>query len=255
MERNTCAQLLRFACRDSPRSLLDLGCGTGNLLRAAAEAFPRSSLFGIDLCVPFVDRARATTGPPFPNYAIGRTEELPFADNVFHHCLSLLLLQEIQDRAAALREMHRVTQEKGIVAACQWDFENGMPMIAALREALVAVAPAMHDCARSGSARAFTGLQELETAWRSAGLEDVETARIPVTLSYVNFADLWSPVLAGSTPTTALVAALPGKTREAVGRKLYKIIPAAHHGCAFSLTAHAFAIRGRASQQIQARES
>jgi hypothetical protein len=138
--------------------------------------------------------------------------------------------------------MHRVTRRNGIVAACQWDFDQGMPMTAALRDALAAVAP---DVAVAGSAAGYGSLAELEDSWRAAGFEGIETGRLTVTLSYAGFSDLWSPILSGSTPSTALIAALPSDTREAVGRKLMQILPGAVGGGPFSLTAHAFAIRGR----------
>jgi ubiquinone/menaquinone biosynthesis C-methylase UbiE len=235
---------LHFACLGDPRSILDIGCGTGSLLRAVAKAFPRSLRVGLDPYFPFVARARTTQNPVESSYVIGATESLPFGDNVFDHCLSLLVLQEIHDRAAALREMHRVTRRNGMVAACQWDFDQGMPMTGALREALAAVAPHLEQ---SGSTLAFRSLAELEDCWRAAGLEDIETARLSVTLAYESFSDLWSPILSGSTPTTAVIAALPADAQEAVARKLMEIFPGALGGSRFSSIAHAFAIRGRAS--------
>jgi ubiquinone/menaquinone biosynthesis C-methylase UbiE len=233
---------VHFACLGDPRSVLDIGCGTGSLLRAVANAFPRSLLVGLDPYFPFVARARAASNSVGSRYVIGATESLPFGDDAFDHCLSLLVLQEIRDRAAALQEMHRVTRPNGMVAACQWDFDQGMPMTVALREALAAVAPHVEE---SGSAVGFRSLAELEDSWRVAGFEDIETTRLSVTLSYESFSDLWSPILSGSTPTTALIAALPADTREAVGRKLMERFSGALGGSTFSLTAHAFAIRGR----------
>jgi ubiquinone/menaquinone biosynthesis C-methylase UbiE len=235
---------VHFACLRGPRSVLDIGCGTGSLLRAVAKAFPGSLRVGLDPYFPFVAYARTAQNRVESSYVIGATESLPFGDNVFDHCLSLLVLQEIRDRAAALREMHRVTRRDGMVAACQWDFDQGMPMIVALRKALAAVAPHVEE---SGSTFGFRSLAELEDSWRAAGFEDIETTRLSVTLSYENFSDLWSPILSGSTPTTALIAALPADARDAVGRNLMKILPGALGGGSFSLSAHAFAIRGRAS--------
>jgi ubiquinone/menaquinone biosynthesis C-methylase UbiE len=238
---------LRFACRNPPKSVLDIGCGTGSLLLALVKAFSHSRLTGIDPCLPFIEHARATLGPSASDYVIGTAENVPFRDGVFDCCLSLLVLHEIRDRGAALQEMHRVTKPGGIVAASQWDFKDGMPMISVLHQALAAVAPDLGERTNSASARAFTSLNELEAAWGLAGLQEVETARLAITLSFKNFADFWSPVLAGSTPTTAIVATLPPDTREAVGRKLKELIPEARNGGAFSFPASAFAIAGRAS--------
>jgi SAM-dependent methyltransferase len=238
---------LRFACRNAPKSVLDVGCGTGSLLLALLKTFSRTRLIGMDPYLPFVERARATLGPGRLDFVIGAAEKLPFADDVFECCLSLLVLQEIRDQGAALKEMHRVTKPGGVVAACQWDFAEGMPMISALHRALAAVVPDHPEGSKSVSGRAFTHLHDLGAAWGRAGLEDVETARLTVTLPYKNFAYLWSSVLAGSTPTTSIIAALPPDTREKVGRKLKALIPEARNGGAFSLCASAFAIGGRVS--------
>jgi ubiquinone/menaquinone biosynthesis C-methylase UbiE len=233
---------LHFAALGDPRSVLDIGCGTGSLLRAIGNVFPRSLRVGLDPSFQFVARAKAAPDSVEARYVIGATESLPFGDRVFDHCLSLLVLQEIRDRAAALPEMHRVTRRNGIVAACQWDFDHGMPITVALREALAAVAP---DISAAGSEPGFASLVELEDSWRAAGFAGIETARLTVTLSYQGFSDLWAPILRGSTPTTARIAALPPDTREAFGRELMAILPGAIGGGPFSLTAHAFAIRGR----------
>jgi SAM-dependent methyltransferase len=181
------------------------------------------------------------------DYVIAAAEKLPFRTGAFDCCFSLLVLQELRDRALALKEMHRVTRPGGIVAACQWDFQDGMPMISALRQALAAVGLDLRERTERRSAPGFTSLSELESTWRSVGLENIETARLTVALSYDNFADLWSPILAGSTPTTAIVAALPTDTREVVSSKLKEIIPQARNNHPFSLAAHAFAIRGQTS--------
>jgi ubiquinone/menaquinone biosynthesis C-methylase UbiE len=53
----------------------------------------------------------------------------------------LLVLQEFADPPLAISEMARVTRADGIVAACQWDFEQGLPMFSLLWQAAEAVAP------------------------------------------------------------------------------------------------------------------
>ena len=54
----------------------------------------------------------------------------------------------------------------------------------------------------------------------------------------------WQPLLSGSTPVTAAVAALPLEARDAVHRRLKERLLGADDG-AFSLQAEAFAVRGR----------
>jgi hypothetical protein len=140
--------------------------------------------------------------------------------------------------------MRRVTHVDGIVAACQWDFENGMPMLSALREALAVAVPNAYRRSDTGSARAFTSLDELKTHWLAAGFAHIQTTDLTATMTYKDFSDFWSPILSGSTPMSAIVAGLPPAAREAVRWKVMEIVPGAADGGSFALTARAFAIRG-----------
>jgi len=236
---------LRFACREEPETMVDVGCGTGTLIRAASVSFARARLVGLDPSLPYLVHAKTKTESPRAEFLAGRSEALPFADGTFDHCLSLLVLQEIEDRSHAIGEMSRVTCRNGIVAGCQWDFGEGMPVIGAVRDAIKAIAPALYESTTTGTGRAFTSLGELDQYWSSVGLEDVETARLAVTLSYANFREFWLPLLSGSTPLTAVVASLPSNARKAVRERLKLAISNGSHDSSFSLTAHAFAIRGR----------
>jgi SAM-dependent methyltransferase len=180
-------------------------------------------------------------------------EALPFVTGTFDHCVSLLVLQEIRDRARALDEARRVTRRGGIVAACQWDFGRGMALVAALREAVEAVAPEACRAATDGQPRAFASEAELRAAWEAAGLASVETARLAVTLSYGGFAELWRPLLGASTPMSALVASLPPAAREAVRRRLRGTMLGGRGDGPLVLEAEAFAVRGRVADEIPRR--
>jgi ubiquinone/menaquinone biosynthesis C-methylase UbiE len=211
---------LRFACREEPKTMVDVGCGTGTLIRAASVRFARARLVGLDPSLPYLVHAKTKTESRRAEFLAGRSEALPFADGTFDHCLSLLVLQEIEDRSHAIGEMSRVTCRNGIVAGCQWDFCEGMPVIGAVRDAIKAIAPALYESTTTGTGRAFTSLGELDQYWSAVGLEDVETARLAVTLSYANFREFWLPLLSGSTPLTEVVASLPSNARKAVRERL-----------------------------------
>jgi hypothetical protein len=145
--------------------------------------------------------------------------------------------------------MHRVTDQGGIVAACQWDFRHGMPISVTIREVLNIVVPDVCESLGKRQATVFTSEAELHQHWEAAGLTDVETARLVTTLSYASFDDLWQPLLSGSTPVTAAVAALPPEAREEVHRGLAKRLVGESHNGSFSLQAEAFAVRGRVARQ------
>src|SRR5690349_14301835 len=122
---------LRFALARPPRSLLDIGCGTGSLLAAARESFPRAEIVGVDPSGALLECAHGRADLAGIGLARSVAEALPFASATFESALSLLVLQEFPDPQRALAEMRRVVRPGGIVAASQWDFAR-MPVIATL---------------------------------------------------------------------------------------------------------------------------
>src|SRR4051794_9004012 len=93
---------LQFAALRRPNSLLDIGCGTGNLLAAAAAIFPAARVVGIDPSAALLRRARERAELTGAELLDGAAERLPFADATFDGCLSLLVLQEFTDRVGTL---------------------------------------------------------------------------------------------------------------------------------------------------------
>lgn len=229
---------LRFALAQPPRRLLDVGCGTGNLLAATREAFPRAALAGIDPSAALLARARRHPLLSDATLARAVAEALPFAGAIFDGALSLLVLQEFPEPQRALAEMRRVVRPGGCVAACQWDFGR-MPVIATLVEALVEVAPA--SALRLRSSRVFSDEPELADAWRQAGLDKIAVTRIRVTRTFPDFDALWRPLLTGPTPSTMTLAALPAAAREAVRSLMQRRW---RDGEPLAITAEALAVRG-----------
>jgi ubiquinone/menaquinone biosynthesis C-methylase UbiE len=229
---------LHFAPTRRPAALLDIGCGTGNLLVEARASYPFAALAGVDPSDALLGRARRRPELADVLLAESVAEALPFANRAFDGALSLLVLQEFKEPQPALAEMRRVVRPSGIVAACQWDFAR-MPVIATLVEALVAVAPA--TALRLRTSRVFIDEADLTQAWRQAGFGDVVAARIPVTRSFLDFDALWRPLLTGPTPSTMTLSALPEAERQAVRaimrQRLAPIEP-------FAITAEALAVSG-----------
>jgi ubiquinone/menaquinone biosynthesis C-methylase UbiE len=237
------APFLHFVALEAPAALLDIGCGTGNLLAAAAALFPRARLVGVDPSATLLQRARARAELTGAELLEGDAESLPFDDKTFDGCLSLLVLQEFADLSAALREMRRVTRRGGIVAACQWDFSR-MPVIAALVDAIAALNPEAAVRLATRSPGLLGHESELSKVWAKAGFEDVSADRIKVERRFRDFDELWLPLLTGSTPSTMTLAALPAEKRVVVRSAMSKRFLETQGG--FSLISEAFVVRGRA---------
>jgi SAM-dependent methyltransferase len=236
---------LQFVALQRPDALLDIGCGTGNLLAAAADLYPDARLVGVDPSPALLHRARARGELANAELLEGTAERLPSADATFDGCLSLLVLQEFADRSVTLREMRRVTRPGGVVAACQWDFAR-MPVIAALVDAIVAIDPAVGERLATRSSDLFNDEAELAAAWIGAGFEEVSADRIEVVRRYRNFDELWMSLLGGSTPSTLVLSALSSDKREAVRRGMQPRFHAASPTAGLEISAEALVVRGRA---------
>jgi ubiquinone/menaquinone biosynthesis C-methylase UbiE len=96
-----------------PGSLLDVGCGTGRLMKHAIEGGFEAN--GIDPAQAMVDEARQTTGLGTDHVRIGQAEALPFDDGRFDVVLECGALIHVPDITAAAREMVRVAKPGGII--------------------------------------------------------------------------------------------------------------------------------------------
>lgn len=95
----------------SPTSVLDVGCGTGRLLRAAAARWPDVQLIGVDPAQGMVDRARQLT--PGATIQRGLAEALPLPDASVDLVFSTISLHHWHDKAAGVREIARVLRPGG----------------------------------------------------------------------------------------------------------------------------------------------
>src|SRR5262245_10499935 len=80
---------LGFSALADPAALLDVGCGTGNLLAAARTAFPGARLSGIDPSQALLGAARRRPELSSVAFFQGIADDLPFANGTFDACVSL----------------------------------------------------------------------------------------------------------------------------------------------------------------------
>jgi ubiquinone/menaquinone biosynthesis C-methylase UbiE len=99
-----------------PRPVLDVGCGTGRLLRQARRCYPTAELVGVDLAGQMAATARAVTPTKLAvGYVQGRAEGLPFPHQVFDLIFTTLSLRHWTDLATGIAEIGRVLTPRGVV--------------------------------------------------------------------------------------------------------------------------------------------
>lgn len=102
--------------RRAPSRIVDVGCGTGRLLRSAAAAFPDASLVGVDFSGGMLAQARAMTAPgECGAFVRADSAALPFGDGAFDVVTCTACSHHWQEPEAALAELRRITAADGLL--------------------------------------------------------------------------------------------------------------------------------------------
>lgn len=109
----------------SPQRMADIGCATGDGIRALQARYPKAQALAIDVSLPMLHGVRAhnsrftrllnrlfNRGPQLVN---ADTRALPLADDTLDLVWSNLMLHWLDDPLPALREIYRVMATGGLV--------------------------------------------------------------------------------------------------------------------------------------------
>ena len=228
------ARFADFAGVRPPQRAVDVGAGTGALAR---ELVARLGVESVAAAEPSPDYA-ATLRERFPGLDVREApgETLPWEDGAFDAALAQLVVVFFDDPAQAARELSRVTREGGVVATAMWEFE-GVEMINALNEIRKRLDPE-----RFGVATEYRDEASLRSLFERAGLRDVETTRIEVSVEYETVDELWEPAIRVGGPGGPAVDAYTPEQLVA-GRAIFEEALGNPVG-PYSLTGRAVAVRG-----------
>ena len=109
----------------STDSLLDIGCGPGNITLDLATLVPDGEVIGLDLAQEIVDQAetaRLSAEVANVTFRVGDVYALDFDDDRFDVIHAHQVLQHLSEPVGALSEMRRVAKPGGIVAVRDADY-------------------------------------------------------------------------------------------------------------------------------------
>jgi len=97
----------------SPGAILDVGCGTGKLLKSAHSRFPGARLVGVDAAEEMVKYAQSSTPDGTIEFRQATAEALPFPNASFDLVFSTMSFHHWQDQARGAGEVARVLAPGG----------------------------------------------------------------------------------------------------------------------------------------------
>jgi SAM-dependent methyltransferase len=185
--RQLASRFADFAGVRAPQRALDVGAGTGALTE---ELVARLGEENVAAAEPSIDYA-ATLRTRFPRLDVREApaEELPWEADSCDSSLAQLVVVFLNDAPLAARELARVTRPGGIVATCMWEVE-GVEMMNALNEIRRRLRPGGWSPATE-----YRDEASLRSLFREAGLRDVETTRLEVSVEYDTVDELWEPAI------------------------------------------------------------
>jgi len=168
---------------------LDVGCGTGDDVRAmAVKVGPSGRAVGIDISETMIAEAKSRAkneGANIEFYA-GSVLKLPFNDNTFNASRCERTFQHLTQPMEALREMIRVTQPAGRVGVLDPDWDTIL-VDSSNHHVTRRILAYSHDSQANPTAG-----RRLYSLFHMAGLQNIEV--LPVTIPILSFS-LAEPIL------------------------------------------------------------
>ena len=188
--------------------VVDIGSGTGNLARQAAD---RGALaIGVDVAPSMT--ALATQLHPDLSFVTGAADRLPFADGQFDVALLGFVLLHVGRPLGVLREAGRVLVGGGRLGLTLWDEGEANALHASILGAVARVGAKPPPDLPPGPP-GFYADADLVTLLEQAGYRDVDVRHVAFTVTFRDSAEMWQGMLRAGVRFPPLVHAQPPAIR------------------------------------------
>lgn len=165
---------------------LDLGCGGGG---ASVLANKRGAkVTGLDAAPPLIKIASRRL--PKAQFFVGDMEALPFDNDCFDVSFASLSIMFTSNPNRAIAEMKRVTSPGGFIAVGIW----GKPEDCDYRYVLKAIVDTLPCPSEGNGPFALSQDEVLESIFRNAGLDKLQSAEVSAPFEFENFDIMWCAV-------------------------------------------------------------
>jgi len=168
----------------SARQVLDLGCGTGELLQNLRAEAPRSHLHGVDRSEGMLRMARATS---ISSLSVMDAESLALGSETIDVAMVAFVLFHLRDPVSGLREIRRVLRPWGIVGIVVWGKCPDVPGVAIWNEELD-----QHGAAEDPREQSVMQHAEMDTTEKLSGLVRL-SGLVPLRVWSELFEHRWTP--------------------------------------------------------------
>jgi SAM-dependent methyltransferase len=235
-------QFVRWLGAPAGSAWLDFGCGSGALTHTILTDGSPRLVIGCDRSAGYIDHARQQGADPRAQFIVADLDDLPHVDGGFDVSVSGLVLNFLPNPGDALGALAARVHPRGTIAAYVWDYGEGMQLMRAFWDAVVALdasAQALDEAVRFPLCRP----DPLRRLFESAGLHNVDVTGIDVPTVFRSFDDYWQPFLGGQGPAPGYLMRVSPQHREALRTFVQQRLPVDAAG-RIPLIARAWAARG-----------
>jgi ubiquinone/menaquinone biosynthesis C-methylase UbiE len=226
---------------DAPKDLhwVEVGCGNGAFTEELIARTAPRAVDSIDPSEGQLAFARTRPAAKLAQFHLGDAQALPFADDSFDAAAMALVITFLPDPAKAVAEMARVVRPGGIVATYMWDIAGGGLPLAPVGRALKALGKEYSRISDTAARR-----DTMQALWQGAGLQEVQTRVIPITVTFTSFDDFCESNLVPIGPAGQVMAKMQPAEMAELKANLRMQLPIAADGT-IAYEAFANAVKGR----------